>query len=91
MIELQPHGVSKSFQIPNLKSLYPGAELWCIGDYENDIEMLRDADVAVCPANAMDAVKAIADVQVCHCKDGALADMIDEIEKKLDARSAASL
>lgn len=87
MIELQPHGVSKSFQIPYLKSLYPGAELWCIGDYENDIEMLRDADVAVCPANAMDAVKAIADVQVCHCKDGALADLVDAIERRINEKN----
>ena len=38
---------------------------------------------AVCPANAVDAVKEIAHIEVCHCKDGALADMIDEIEKSI--------
>ncbi len=87
MIELQPYGISKSFQIPYLKSLYPGAELWCIGDYDNDIEMLRDADVSVCPQNATDAVKAIADVEVCHCKDGALAALIDEIERRIEKKN----
>ena len=84
MLELQPLGVSKNFQFPYLKSLYPGAELWCIGDYNNDLEMLRGADVAVCPANAVDEVKAIADVKVCHCKEGALADLIEEIERRIE-------
>lgn len=86
MIELQPLGVSKSFQIPYLKSLYPGAELWCIGDYDNDIEMLRAADVSVCPENAVEEVKAIADVKVCHCKEGSLAELIDEIEHRINLK-----
>lgn len=83
ILEIQPKGVTKSFQFPYLKSLYGGAELWCIGDYNNDIEMLRGADVAVCPANAVREIKEIANYEVCHCKDGALADMIDLIEATL--------
>ncbi len=86
ILEIQPKGVSKRFQFPYLKSLYNGAELWCIGDYNNDIEMLRGADVAVCPANAVPAVKAIAHHEVCHCRDGALADMINLIEKSIDTK-----
>ncbi len=82
ILEIQPKGVSKRFQFPYLKSLYHGAELWCIGDYDNDLEMLRGADVAVCPENAVPAVKEIADYEVCHCKDGALANMIDLIEAR---------
>ncbi|MBR6744022.1 MAG: HAD hydrolase family protein [Clostridia bacterium] len=91
ILEILPKGVSKKIQFPYLKALYPNAELWCIGDFYNDLEMLSGADVAVCPENAVDEIKRISHLQVCHCKDGALADMIDEIEKKLDARSAASL
>jgi hydroxymethylpyrimidine pyrophosphatase-like HAD family hydrolase len=52
----------------------------CVGDYENDLALLGAADVAVCPGNAVDSVKAISKYMVCHCKDGALADMIDLIE-----------
>jgi hypothetical protein len=26
-------------------------------------------------------------LQVCHCKEGALADMIDEIERRIDAQN----
>ncbi len=84
ILEVQPLGVSKKTQIVHLKTLYPHCELWCIGDFHNDIEMLRGADVAVCPENAVDAVKAIAQLQVCHCRDGAIAAMIDEIERRLD-------
>ena len=83
IMEVQPLGVSKKTQIEHLKKLYPSCELWCIGDFNNDIEMLLGADVAVCPENAVDAVKAIAHLQVCHCKDGALAEMIEEIEKRI--------
>jgi Cof subfamily protein (haloacid dehalogenase superfamily) len=80
IFEIQPLGVSKNFQFPYLKKMYNDAELWCIGDYDNDLEMLRGADVAICPENAVDSVKAISKYMVCHCKDGALADMIDLIE-----------
>lgn len=83
IMEVQPLGVSKKTQIIHLKKLYPQCELWCIGDFHNDTEMLKGADVAVCPANAVDAIKAIAHIHVCHCKEGALADMIEEIEKRL--------
>ena len=84
ILEILPIGISKKTQFPYLKTIYPGSELWCIGDFHNDVEMLSGADVAVCPENAVPEIKQICQLQVCHCKDGALADMIDEIEKRLD-------
>lgn len=87
ILEIQPLGVSKKIQLPYLKTLYPHTELWCIGDFHNDAEMLSGADVAVCPANAVDEIKRICQLQVCHCKEGALADMIDEIERRIDAQN----
>jgi hydroxymethylpyrimidine pyrophosphatase-like HAD family hydrolase len=87
ILEIQPLGVSKKIQLPYLKALYPHTELWCIGDFHNDAEMLSGADVAVCPANAVDEIKRICQLQVCHCKEGALADMIDEIERRIDAQN----
>jgi len=84
ILEIMPLGISKKTQFPYLKQLYPHTELWCIGDFHNDVEMLSGADVAVCPANAVEEIKKICQLQVCHCKDGALAEMIDEIEKRID-------
>lgn len=50
------------------------------GDFENDIEMLKAADVAVCPANAQESVKAVADRVLCACEEGLIADVIEAIE-----------
>ncbi len=83
ILEIQPLGVSKNFQFPYLKERYKGASIWAIGDYDNDLEMLRGADVAVCPANAVEAVKTLAAHEVCHCEDGALADLIELVENSL--------
>ena len=54
---------------------------------ETIAEMLKSADVAVCPENAVDEIKKICRLQVCHCKDGALAEMIDAIESNIDGKS----
>ena len=87
ILEVMPIGISKKTQFPYLKKRYPNTQLWCIGDFHNDVEMLSGADVAVCPANAVDEIKKICHLQVCHCKDGAIADMIDQIEKRIDNNS----
>lgn len=51
------------------------------GDFENDLEMLQAADLAICPENAMDRVKAICRHTLCHCKDGLMGDVVDLLEK----------
>ena len=55
--------------------------LFACGDYENDLTMLAAADVAVCPTNALDCVKAVADVCLCHHTEGLIANLIELIEK----------
>lgn len=54
--------------------------IYAMGDFENDIDLLRHADVACCPENAIDSVKAISKVHLCHCDDGCAADLISRIE-----------
>ncbi len=53
----------------------------CIGDFENDIDMLKKADLPFCPENAIEEVKALCLHTVCHHDLGAIADMIRIIEK----------
>lgn len=52
-------------------------KIYAAGDFENDLDMLRHADVPCCPANAIDRVKEICKIQVCHCDDGAIAEIIE--------------
>jgi Cof subfamily protein (haloacid dehalogenase superfamily) len=52
-----------------------------IGDYYNDIEMVKGADIGAAPSNAVEEVQAAADVHFCNCSDGAVAEFIDYLEK----------
>lgn len=52
------------------------------GDYDNDIEMLEFADIAIAPQNAQDIVKSSADyVTKATCEEGAIAEAIGYLEK----------
>ncbi len=50
------------------------------GDYENDIPMLKAADIAICPANAHPDTKAVCDFVLCDCDEGLIGDIVDAIE-----------
>ena len=54
-----------------------------VGDQENDLPMLMAADVAACPENAVEAVKAVCSLHLCHHDEGCIADLIG----RLSARS----
>lgn len=86
IFELQKKGTSKGVKLKKLKKMYhdTGTELtvFAAGDFENDIEMLEAADVAVCPTNAMDRVRAIADISPCDNDEGLIAALIEVIEDK---------
>ena len=84
ILEVQKKGTSKGSTIDlirtALKERGTPKTIFCIGDYGNDLAMLRVADYAACPENAIDSVKAVATIHLCHCNDGAVADLIDYIE-----------
>ena len=50
-----------------------------VGDYENDLDMLRAADVSACPANAIDLIKQNARMRLCDHNDGCIADLVDRL------------
>lgn len=56
-----------------------------IGDYNNDLEMIKAVGFGVAPENALDAVKAAAKLVVGDCRDGAVADLIDYLDTNLSA------
>ena len=81
--EINAKGCSKADGIGFLRSLYPEAKIYAVGDYENDVEMLRASDVSVCPQNAMDYVKTCADMTLCDCNEGVIADLVEIIERSI--------
>ncbi|MBE6597662.1 MAG: HAD-IIB family hydrolase [Ruminococcaceae bacterium] len=84
LLEVQPTGFSKAAMLSGIRErLRDNGEkvkLVCIGDHENDLEMLRIADIAACPSNAIPEVKEICDVCLCDNDSGAVADLIEYIE-----------
>ena len=82
-LEVQlPHS-SKSVGIDKMRKVTPelgACTVIACGDFENDIPMLKAADIAICPANALDEVKEICDLVLCDCDEGVIADVIECIE-----------
>lgn len=80
--EMLPEDVSKGSALNAYRKL-PGMQDFsfvAVGDYDNDIEMLRAADFAVCPANACDNAKACADLVLSRtCEEGAMEELIELI------------
>lgn len=79
-LELNAIGCSKAVGIEFLRKYYGGnIKIYAIGDYENDIEMLRAADFGACPRGSLDSVKAISHFCLCDCNEGAIADLYENI------------
>jgi len=90
-LEMQRLGITKAGRVAELKVLIEKeigrkVKLFACGDYENDITMLRAADVSVCPENALPEVKAIADICLCHCDRGLIADLVRLLDGNADIR-----
>ncbi|MBQ8824154.1 MAG: Cof-type HAD-IIB family hydrolase [Ruminococcus sp.] len=58
----------------------PEDKIISVGDYDNDIELLQNADYGVAPANAQDSVKQVADYVLQNsCDNNAIAELISRI------------
>ncbi len=82
--ELQAKGCTKATGLRYVADLLAAREghpirTIAVGDQENDLSMLRAADIAACPSNAMDEVKALADYTLCHCDEGCIADLVERL------------
>lgn len=85
-LEHIPKGISKATGINSLADMFnikKGCS-FAIGDYYNDTEMLKNADISAVPTGAPDEIKQIADFIACECRDGAVSDFIDYLKQKLN-------
>lgn len=81
--EFLPKGVDKSTGFERLIKLLGAQERFTVGsgDFMNDTAMIQKADLGVAVASAEPEVKAAADLVVCDNNSGAIAEIIDYIEK----------
>lgn len=84
-LEMLPTGASKWVGIKNMTDLLgiSNKTLVCAGDFDNDIEMIKNADIGASVPNAPDRVKAHADVVLSKTSnEGAIAELIEYISKQ---------
>ncbi len=80
LLELLPRGAGKGNKLGDLKNLYSSRTIVGVGDFENDFDLLEKADISACPENALDTIKDISLLQLCHHRDGCIADLIYKLD-----------
>ena len=85
LIDIQPKNVSKALGIEKIREYYRSIGqpkiIYCVGDYENDMEMLAAADVACCPSNSLQKVIDFCKIHLCSNNEGCIADLIYKLEE----------
>lgn len=78
LLELLDPMATKGKQVKKLKALLgEGYTTYCVGDYENDEDMLKSADLAVAPSSGMKKIVELADIVTCDCREGAIAHLVE--------------
>lgn len=83
--EISLQSADKGNALLRAKELLPDIKkVVAIGDNENDITMLKNADISMVPSNAVDAAKLSADfVLECDCNHSAVAFAIEKLKNML--------
>lgn len=81
--EMLPVGVSKAYGFERLLEATGLEKTFTVamGDFMNDYEMIKSADLGVAVGSALDEVKEIADLVVCDNDSGALSEVVSYLEK----------
>lgn len=79
--ELLPQDVTKATGVAALRALpaYAGRTIFAAGDYWNDMELLRAADVPCAPDNAIDEIKALSKHVLSSNNESPIADLIRRV------------
>ena len=84
VLEQMPKGVSKATGLLKLADILgvKKGNIFAIGDYFNDLEMLKVADISAATFGAPDEIKSVCTVTVGSASNGAVADFIDYLYEK---------
>ena len=84
LLEMTAKGANKGGMVRRLaEHLHIGLDhVYCVGDEANDLPMLRLAAEGFAPANCIPAVRESGATIVSHALDGALADVVEILERK---------
>lgn len=82
LLELTVRGANKGDMAVLLKERCGCGRIICVGDHANDLPMLQAADRAFAPSNAIEKVLASGAEIVGHCLDGAVADVVEILERE---------
>ncbi len=85
--ELMPEGVNKGSTLQKLCNYlgYDIENVYAIGDYYNDIDLLKAAGHGIAVENAKPEVKAAAERLVAHCREGGVAEALEWIMEQATA------
>ena len=84
LLEMTAKGANKGGMVRRLAELLgiPREHVYCVGDEANDLPMLQWAAEGFAPANCIPAVRESGATIVSHALDGALADVVEILEKR---------
>lgn len=70
-LEFVAKNASKGYALQAIRKMpaYKGRTFLALGDYLNDLTMMKEADISIAPANAHDAVKRVADFVACDARE----------------------
>lgn len=82
LYEILPKGVSKASVLPKLSEVLgvKPSHIIAVGDYNNDVAMIREAGVGIAVSNATPEAKAVADYITVSNEEHAIAKIISDIE-----------
>ena len=84
--EMLAEGTSKGSALNVCRNILKNENLTfaAAGDFHNDVELLKNADLGAAPSNAQDCAKEAADIVLnASCDEGAIAELISVIESKI--------
>ncbi len=83
VVDVQSGTVNKGRALNTLRDKYlpRGVRVYACGDYINDIQLLRVADVAACPSNAHEYIRSLCDMCLCSNDEGLIGELVERIDK----------